>query len=69
MAIVRDIRKDGASYVRSRVVVPEREAARVQVDAQVEAGEALRRWLVTNQYEPEPYLSAGIELITEVGAS
>ena len=68
IAIVRDLRKEGASYVKSRVVLPDRTTVRVEVDAQVEAEEALRRWLVSNDFETEPYLTAGIELITEVGA-
>lgn len=68
-ALVRDYRLHGASHVQSEVILPEREGAvRVAVDTNVEAAEALRRWLTANHHEVEPALSVGIELINSIGA-
>lgn len=69
LSLVRGIRKDGASYVKHRVVTPEQETARAAVDAEVSVAEALRRWLAVNGYEEEPFMSLGLELINEIGAT
>jgi exonuclease SbcD len=66
--MVREYRSRGATYVKSEVILPERQrSVRVEVDPQVEAAEALRRWLSANGYDAEPYLSAGIEIINSIG--
>lgn len=68
--LVRDYRNHGATHVQSEVIIPERErAVRMAVDTHVEAGEALRMWLVANGHDVEPALGAGIELINAIGAA
>lgn len=67
--LVRLLRDGGAAHVQSEVITPERDrVVRVPVDPNVEAAEALKRWLVANGHPLEPHLAVGIELINRVGA-
>jgi len=67
--LVREYRAHGAFHVQSEVVLPDYERViRAAVSPEVEAGEALRKWLVGEGHEIEPTHSVGVELINSIGA-
>lgn len=67
-SIVAGLRAQGATFVKTEVILPEKEEQpRGSIDHQVDAAEALRRWLIAGGHELEPALSAGIEIINSTG--
>lgn len=67
-AISAGFRAKGATFVKTEVLLPEKEEQQRQaLTHQVDPIEALRTWLISGGHEVEPALSAGVELINSTG--
>ena len=69
MRMVRSRREAGASFVAYAVNLPDRHGARrAQVSSDAGTDDALRSWLASNGHPEEPYTSAAMDLVNEMGA-
>lgn len=68
--LARDYRAKGATYVQTEVRKPDVSDSRVRVkmDAFIDDKAALEEWLIANNFEVEPVLSVGAELMNRLKA-